>query len=412
MNFALSDEQLEWRDLCHDFAAEVMRPAALEHDLDQQMPWAVLRAARARGLHGLEAINRMARDADGISSAIYAEEMHWGCAGIALAISASWLAATAIASAGTQDQVSRWLPECFGVGEEVKLAALAITEPAAGSDVNSLSTFARPCPGGWVLNGNKVLISNAGVAEVNVVVATVDRNLGHRGHATFVVPKDTPGLSFGPNVEKLGIRASPTAELSLQDCRIPAENLLGGPDRLDRRVERTRQGGPAIGSDALATLELTRPLVGAGAVGLMRAAYEWTLDHLATSPAHSPGLDDGWVEQLLAEIATEIDAARLLVWRASWMGRQGLPLRGGEGSMSKLKAADVAVWATGSLMELVGPAAALGDNPLQKFFRDAKVFQIFEGTAQIQRRVIARLQSNQARRRRWREARGDAARSR
>jgi alkylation response protein AidB-like acyl-CoA dehydrogenase len=400
VSFALTDDQREWRDHCHDFAVEVMRPAALRHDRDQQVPWAVLRAARARGLHGLDAVNRMARDRDGISAAIYAEEMHWGCAGIALAMSASWLAATAIASAGTREQVARWLPECFGVGDEVKLAALAVTEPGAGSDVHSLRTSARRRQDGWVLDGNKALISNAGIAEVNVVVATVDHSLGHGGHATFVVPRSTPGLSFGPNLEKLGIRASHTAELSLQECHVPGENLLGGPDRLARRMERARRGNPAAASDALATFEVTRPLVGAGAVGVMRAAYEWTADRLAESPAGISVLHEEGAQQLLADVATEIDAARLLVWRAAWMGRQGLPMRGGEGSMSKLKAADVAVWATGSLMDLLGPEAALADNPLQKFFRDAKIFQIFEGTAQIQRRVIAGLQRNEALRRR------------
>jgi acyl-CoA dehydrogenase len=399
MSFALTDDQREWRDLCHSFAVEVMRPAALRHDRDQQVPWAVLRAARARGLHGLAAVNRMARDPDGISAVIYAEEMHWGCAGIALAMSASWLAATAIASAGTREQVDRWLPECFGVGDEVKLAALAVTEPAAGSDVYSLRTSARPHRDGWVLNGNKVLISNAGIAEVNVIVATIDPRLGHGGHAAFVVPRSTPGLSFGPNVEKLGIRASHTAELSLQDCHVPEENLLGGADRLAQRMERARRGN-AVASDAIATFEVTRPLVGAGAVGVMRAAYEWTTDRIAESPVDTPLLHEEWAQQLLADVATEIDAARLLVWRAAWMGRQGLPMRGGEGSMSKLKAADAAVWATSALMDLLGLEAALADSPLQKFFRDAKIFQIFEGTAQIQRRVVAGLQLSQALRRR------------
>lgn len=406
MSFVLTDDQREWRELCQAFAADVMRPAALRHDRDQQVPWAVLRAARARGLHGLEAVGRMARDMEGISAAIYAEEMHWGCAGIAQAMSASWLAATAIASAGTPEQVERWLPECFGVGDEVKLAALAVTEPGAGSDVFSLRTSARRRRGDWVLNGNKVLISNAGIAEVNVIVASVDHSLGHGGQATFVVPRSTPGLSFGPNVEKLGIRASHTAELSLQDCRVPEENLLGGPDRLARKMERARRSSSAMASDALATFEVTRPLVGAGAVGVARAAYEWTIDRLARAPVCTTSLSGEGAQQLLADVATEIDAARLLVWRAAWMGRQGLAMRGGEGSMSKLKAADVAVWATRSLMDLLGPEAGLADNPLQKFFRDAKVFQIFEGTAQIQRRVIAGLQLSQGLRQRQRAGRG------
>ncbi|HKO36987.1 MAG TPA: acyl-CoA dehydrogenase family protein [Solirubrobacterales bacterium] len=409
MFFALNDSQREWRGLCHDFAVEVMRPAALGYDRDQEVPWAVLRAARARGLHGLEAIERMAKDPEGISAAIYAEEMHWGCAGIALAMSASWLAATAIASAGTREQVARWLPECFGVDGEVKLAALAVTEPAAGSDVHSLRTSARRHRDGWILDGNKVLISNAGVADVNVVVATVDPGLGHGGQAAFVVRRGTPGLSFGAKVGKLGVRASPTAEISLQDCHVPEEHLLGGPDRLARKMERARQGLPTATSDALATFEETRPLVAAGAVGVMRAAYEWTIDHLTHSPAGIAVLREDRAQHLLADVATEIDAARLLAWRAARMSRRGLPMRGGEGSMSKLKAADSAVWATTSLMDLLGPEAAHVDNPMQKFFRDAKVFQIFEGTAQIQRRVIAGQQLTGALRRQ-REAKARTSR--
>jgi acyl-CoA dehydrogenase len=399
-DYSLNEEQLEWRERCHRFAVEVIRPAALAHDRDQEMPWGVLREGRRRGLHGLEAVNRIAADPTGLSAAIYAEETHWGCAGIALAMSVSWLAATAIAAAGTREQVARWLPECFGRDGEVKLAAFAITEPAAGSDVDSVRTSATPHRQGWVLSGNKTLISNAGISDVNVVVASVDPELGHGGQATFVVPTGTPGLSFGPSVEKLGIRASHTAELWLEDCLVPAENLLGGPERLARRMELARRGSPAASSEALATLETTRPLVGAGAVGVMRAAYEWTMDRLVVQPAGRELLRQEGIQQLLADVATEIEAARLLVWRAAWMGRQGHPMRAGEGSMAKLKAGDAAVWATTALMDLLGPEAMLADDPMQKFFRDAKIFQIFEGTAQIQRRVITRAQLGDARRRR------------
>jgi acyl-CoA dehydrogenase len=404
MSFGLNREQAEWRQRCHGFAVEVMRPAAGRYDRAAEVPWDVLREARARGLHGVEAVNRIAADPDGLSAPIYAEEMHWGCAGIALAMSVSWLAATAIAAAGTREQAARWLPECFGAGDDVKLAAFAITEPAAGSDVDSLRTRAEPHRGGWMLNGSKTLISNAGIADVNVVVATVDPSLGHSGHATFVVPRATPGLSFGANVEKLGIRASHTAEIALHDCLVPAENLLGGPERLARRLDLARRGSRAADSEALATLETTRPLVGAGALGVARAAYEWTSDWLVATPPGRRLLREEGVQQLLADVATEIEASRLLVWRAAWMGRRGMPMRAGEGSMAKLKSGDAAVWATAALMDLVGPEAGVAGHPLEKFFRDAKIFQIFEGTAQIQRRVIARLQLGEGRRRRGREA--------
>jgi acyl-CoA dehydrogenase len=399
MIFRLDEAQLEWQEHCHRFAEEVMRPAAPQYDRDHQLPWPVIEEARRRGLHGLEAVGHMARDPTGLSSVVYAEELHWGCAGIALAISASWLAATVIASSGTRDQVRRWLPECFGTGDDVRLAAFAVTESEAGSDVEAVRTTARRDDGGWILNGNKVMISNAGMADVVVVVAAVDPALGHWGQGTFVVRAGTPGLSFGPNMRKMGIRASRTGEVSLEDCRVPAENLLGGDDRLERKLALARQGRRRDRSEALATFELTRPLVGAGAIGVARAAYEWTLDHLLESRDGATTLREQWVQQLLADVATEIDAARLLVWRASWMARTGAPMTAGEGSMSKLKAGDVAMWATTSLMDVLGPHAAVAGHPLEKFFRDAKIFQLFEGTAQIQRIVVARLQESQRRRR-------------
>ena len=393
MEFRLTDEQLAFQDHCHAFARDVMRPAAPLHDREQSVPYEVVREARARGLHGLELLQKMATDADGMMSVIYAEELHWGCAGIALAISASSLAAAGIASSGTPEQIGRWVPQCFGVGDEIRFGAYAVTEAGAGSDVRSLRTTARREGDEWVINGSKVFISNGGIADVTVVVATVDPALGHRGQASFIVEKDTPGFSMGKKEDKLGIRASQTAELVFEDVRIPLDHLLGGLDKLEAKLERARQGQKGGSSNALATFEVTRPLVGASALGIARAAYEWTLDWLAgRSDENGLLLDQQRVQQVLADVATEIDAARLLVQRAAWMGRNGVPMSGGQGSMSKLKAGDVAMWATTTLMDLVGPDASLADHPLEKWFRDAKIYQLFEGTAQVQRLVISRMQ--------------------
>ena len=394
MDFRLSNEQIEFRDLCRRFAREVMRPVADKHDREQSVPWECIRAAREWDLHGLEAIQKFASDPDGLFSVIYAEELHWGCAGIALAIQASSLAAAGIASSGTPEQIGRWVPECYGTGDEIKLGAYAVTEAGAGSDVKSLRTTAKRDGDEWVLNGTKVFISNGGIADVNVVVATVDPELGHRGQASFVVPKDTPGLSQGKKEDKLGIRASQTAELVLEDCRIPTDYLLGGMDKLEKMLERARSGqSTGRQSGALATFEITRPLVGASALGIAQAAYEWTLEYLDTqSDENGPLLEQQRVQQVLADVATEIEASRLLVWRAAWMGRNGVPMTGGQGSMSKLKAGDVAMWAVPALMDLVGPYAQTTDCPLEKWMRDAKIYQIFEGTAQVQRLVIARMQ--------------------
>jgi alkylation response protein AidB-like acyl-CoA dehydrogenase len=279
-----------------------------------------------------------------------------------------------------------------------------VTEAGAGSDVKSLRTTAKLDGDEWVLNGTKVFISNGGIADVTVVVATVDPELGHRGQASFVVPKDTPGFSQGKKEDKLGIRASQTTELILEDVRVPMDHLLGGLDKLEAKLERARKGERAGSSNALATFEITRPLVGASALGIARAAYEWTLDWLEGKSEGFDGeepvplLEQQRIQQVLADVATEIDAARLLVQRAAWMGRNGVPMTGGQGSMSKLKAGDVAMWATTALMDLVGPEASLTDHPLEKFFRDAKIYQLFEGTAQVQRLVISRMQASEHRR--------------
>ena len=181
----------------------------------------------------------------------------------------------------------------------------------------------------------------------------------------------------------------------LEDCRIPVENLLGGMDKLNRKLERARSGQKGGSSNALATFEMTRPIVGASALGIAQAAYEWTLEYLGdqTVDGGRPALEEQRIQQVLADVATEIDASRLLVQRASWMGRNGIPMTGGQGSMSKLKAGDVTMWATTTLMDLVGPYAQTTDCPLEKWFRDAKIYQLFEGTAQVQRLVISRMQA-------------------
>jgi alkylation response protein AidB-like acyl-CoA dehydrogenase len=269
-----------------------------------------------------------------------------------------------------------------------------VTEAGAGSDVKSLRTTAKRDGDEWVLNGTKIFISNGGIADVTVAVATVDPELGHRGHASFVIPKGTPGLSAGKKEDKLGIRASHTGEVVFEDCQIPMEYLLGGLEKLEKKLERARSGeSTGRSSGALATFEMTRPLVGASALGIARASYEWTLDYLeGKEDEGGPLLEQQRIQQVLADVATEIEAARLLTYRASWMARNGIPLTGGQGSMSKLKAGDVTMWATTTLMDLVGEYAQSTECPLEKWFRDAKIYQIFEGTAQVQRLVVARMQ--------------------
>jgi acyl-CoA dehydrogenase len=394
MDFRLSDETLEWKDYCRKFASEVIRPAAPKHDREESVPYEVIKEAYQWNLAGIDWIMSLQNDPEGLKGVIYAEELHWGCAGIALAISASSLCAAGIASSGTPEQIGRWIPQVVGTKEEPRLGAYAVTEPQAGSDVKSLRTTAKRDGDDWILNGTKTFISNGGIADVTVIVATVDPELGHRGQASFVVTKDNPGLRLGQKESKLGIRASQTAEIVLDECRVPGDALLGGEEKLQKKLERARSGKRSQSSGALATFEITRPTVGASALGIAQAAYEWTLEHLSGRYDNGrPLLEEQRIQQVIADVATEIEAARLLVWRAAWMGRNGVPMTSGQGSMSKLKGGDVTMWATTTLMDLVGPEAQSTDCPLEKWFRDAKIYQIFEGTAQIQRLVIARMQA-------------------
>ncbi len=394
MDFRLSEDTLEWQQLCRRFAVEEIRPVAAKYDREEAVPYDVIKKAYQWGLAGIDFVQQVTTDTDGLKGVIYSEELHYGCAGIALSISASSLCAAGIASSGTPEQVGKWIPEVFGNAEDPKIGAYAVTEPQAGSDVKSLRTTAKRDGDDWILNGVKTFISNGGIADVTVVVATIDPDLGHRGQASFVVAGDNPGLKLGHKESKLGIRASQTAEIVLEDCRIPGDALLGGEEKLQKKLERARSGQSSRASGALATFEVTRPQVGASAIGVAQAAYEWTLEYLAgRSEDGTPLLEQQRVQQVIADVATEIEAARMLIWRAAWMGRHGVPMTGGQGSMSKLKGGEVAMWSTTTLMDLVGEYAQSTDCPLEKFFRDAKIYQIFEGTSQIQRLVVARMQT-------------------
>src|SRR6195952_2672200 len=308
MDFGLNDEQLTYQAECRKFAAEVIRPAAAKHDREESTPWEVIKEARRQGFGGLEGIQRSAEDPEGQMQVISAEELHWGCAGTALAISGSGLAAAGIAASGTPEQIGRWVPECFGTGEDdIKIGAYAVTEPQAGSDVKSLKTTAVRDGDEWVLNGTKVFITNGGIADVHVIVAAVDPTLGTRGQASFVVPKGVPGLSQGKKESKLGIRASHTAEVVLDECRIPGDYLLGGEEKLQRKLDRAKSGQKSRSADALATFEITRPIVGASALGIAQAAYEWTLEWLdGRQEGGVPMLKAQRIQRTLGDVAAEI----------------------------------------------------------------------------------------------------------
>jgi acyl-CoA dehydrogenase len=242
-----------------------------------------------------------------------------------------------------------------------------------------------------VLNGQKAWATNGGIADVHVVVASVDPELRARGQASFVIPPHTPGLEMGSKVRKHGLRASHTADVFLDDCRVPGSCLLGGKEKLDERLARAREGASARSQAAMRTFEVSRPTVGAQALGIARAAYEYALDYAKErSQFGRPIIDNQAIAFALADMKMEIDAARLLVWRASWMGRAGKPFDAAEGSMSKLKAGEVAVWVTERAIQILGGNGYTREYPVERMHRDAKIYTIFEGTSEIQRLVISR----------------------
>jgi alkylation response protein AidB-like acyl-CoA dehydrogenase len=259
--------------------------------------------------------------------------------------------------------------------------------------VSSLSTKAvyDEATDEWVLNGTKTWITNGGLANIHVVVASVDSSLGSRGHASFVIPEGTKGLSQGQKFKKMGIRASHTAEVVLDDCRVPGRCLLGGKDKLDGRLARAREGKSTSTQAAMATFEASRPLVGAQAVGIARAAYEFALDYAKERRQFGKAIvENQAIAFKLADMRTAIDAARLLVWRASWMARPGKRFEAGEGSMSKVFAGETAVHVTEEAIQILGGYGYIRDNPVERWHRDSKIYTIFEGTSEIQRLVISR----------------------
>ncbi len=321
------------------------------------------------------------------------EELFWGDAGIGMSIMGTTLAVAAIQANGTPEQWGEWMPQCFGTESEPQVAAFCVSEPDAGSDVSSLRTRARydEAADEWVLNGQKAWATNGCIANVHVVVAQVDPELKARGHASFVVPSQTKGLEMGTKVRKHGLRASHTADVFLDDVCIPGSCLLGGKDKLDERLARAREGQSSRGQAAMRTFEMSRPTVGAQALGIARAAYEYALGYAKErSQFGRPIISNQAIAFTLADMKMEIDAARLLVWRAAWMGRNGKDFDAAEGSMSKLKAGEVAVWATERAIQILGGNGYTREFPVERMHRDAKIYTIFEGTSEIQRLVISR----------------------
>ncbi|OEJ57700.1 acyl-CoA dehydrogenase [Streptomyces agglomeratus] len=396
----LNDDQKQVRDWIHGFAADVMRPAAAEWDEREETPWPVIQEAAKLGIYSLDFYAQQFFDPTGLGIPMAMEELFWGDAGIGLSIVGTGLAAVGVLANGTEEQIGTWIPQMYGDPDDVKVAAFCSSEPDAGSDVSAMRTRAvyDEAKDEWVLNGTKTWATNGGIANVHVVVALVDPELGSKGHASFIVPPNTAGLSQGQKFKKHGIRASHTAEVVLENVRVPGHCLLGGKDKLDERLararERARKGGERVKNAAMATFEASRPAVGAMAVGTARAAYEVALDYAMTREQFGrPIIDNQGVAFQLADMRTQIDAARLLVWRASWMATAGKPFTSAEGSMSKLFASETAKKVTAQAVQILGGNGYTREYPVERMPRDSAIYTIFEGTSEIQRLVIARTLS-------------------
>jgi len=408
----LTEEQTELREWVHGFAKDVVRPAAAEWDEREETPWPVIQEAAKIGLYGFESLAELFGDPTGLSLQIANEELFWGDAGIGMALFGTSLAVAGIFAAGTPEQLAEWVPQCFGDKGDPKVAAFCVSEPQAGSDVSGLRTRARydEAKDEWVLAGQKAWITNGGIADVHVVVASVEPELGSRGQAAFVVPPGTKGLEAGRKIKKLGLRASHTADVFLDEVRVPGSCLLGGSERLGRRVAKARERLAAAEAAAdgtgeqraaqaqgqaqqaaMATFEVSRPTVGAQALGIARAAYEYALEYAGQREAFGRAIiENQAIAFSLADIRTEIEMVRLLIWQASWMARNGKAFDAAQGSMSKLRAGELAVTATEKAIQILGGAGYSREHPVERMYRDAKIYTIFEGTSEIQRLVIAR----------------------
>ena len=385
LDFSLTKEQEEIRDLAHDFAVNEMRPVAAEYDEKEETPWEVMRKAHDLGLDAASGFPEEygGGGIDLLSELILTEELSWGDAGIAVSINASGLCGAGILAMGTEEQKQKYIGMLCDP-KELKIGAMGLTEPNSGSDSLSLEATATKVEGGYVLNGTKQFCTNGGIADVQVAFVTTDKSLGPAGIAGFVIEKGTPGMRQGRKEKKMGVRASHTAQVIFEDCFVPEEARLG----FDKEGNATGPG--AVG--ALLMLEATRPMVAAGALGIARAAYDFARDYSLERVAFGkPIAKHEAIGFKLADMATEIDAARLLIWRAGWMALNGVPYARGEGSMAKLFAGDMAMRVTTDAVQVLGGYGYIKEYPVERFMRDAKIYQIWEGTAEIQRLVISRL---------------------
>jgi len=376
VSFELSDDQRSLRELAREFAEKEIRPRAAEYDERQTHPADVIEKAHALGLMNLHVPAEVGGPELGLlDGSVITEELCWGCSGIATSLMANGLGAGPLIAAGTDAQKRTWLAPLI---EAPVLCSFALTEPDAGSDVARLKTMAERRGDEYVLNGSKTFITNAGQAAWTVVFAKTDSDKGHRGISAFVVPMDTPGVTIEKHLDKMGQRATDTSAFALSDVVVPAANRLGEEGDGFRIAMRTLDG--------------TRPATAIGAVGVARAAFELACDYSKERVTFDqPIAMHQGVSFLIADMATKIEAARLLTWQAAWMLDNGWGRKATlYSSMAKRFAADTAMEVTTDAVQIFGGYGYIKEYPVEKLMRDAKLYQIYEGTSQIQRLVIAR----------------------
>jgi acyl-CoA dehydrogenase len=374
VSFALTDEQKALRTLAHDFAEKEIRPREREYDEHATHPADVIAKAHELGLMNVHVPQAYGGpELSAFDGMLIGEELYWGCSGIGTAIAASGLGHGPVILAGTEEQKRRWLPPLV---EEPTLSSFALTEPGAGSDVSAIRTTAVRSGDAYVLNGSKTFITNAGHASWFVVFASTDASKGHRGLSAFIVPGDADGLVVEKHLDKMGQRATDTSAIAFHDVKVPTANLLGDEGQ-----------GFKI---AMRTLDFTRPGTAMGAVGVARAAFEHAAAYSKERVQFGmPIAMNQGVNFLIADMATKIEAARLLCWQAGWMIDQGMRATL-QSSYAKRFAADICMEVTTDAVQVFGGYGYMKEYPVEKLMRDAKLFQIYEGTSQIQRLVIAR----------------------
>ncbi|MFH1246120.1 MAG: acyl-CoA dehydrogenase family protein [Candidatus Omnitrophota bacterium] len=374
MDYQFNEQQKMIQELTRKIAQEKIKPKAAEYDEKEEFPWEIMKTLANSDLFGVYIEEKYGGLGGGVLDlAIATEELSCACGGVAVCYAASALGTYPIILFGNDAQKQKYLPALAG-GK--KLAAFGLTEAAAGSDAGNIQTTAKKDSNHYILNGTKQWITNGGEAEIYTVVAMTDKNKGARGASAFIVEKDTPGFTFGKKEKKLGIRASATRELIFTDCKIPRENLI------------SKEGMGFI--VAMRTFDSSRPGVAAQAVGIAQGALDLTIEYLRQRVQFGKPISSfQGVQFMLADMATEIEAARALVYAACRLVDSGAKDVAKASSMAKLFASDVCMKVTTDCVQLYGGYGYMRDYPIEKFMRDAKITQIYEGTNQIQRDIIA-----------------------